>query len=190
MHQKIQSLFFILMLSLSVADVNAQGWCQDKPAIYSLGLGGSQVLFLPAQYYVLAGRGSLALSMNVAGEYRVHRLIGIGWQTGLDVFAAGYYLNRHDGLYYSSAVVGLPIGFKFNFHILEATHAEIKRNLDVYAGFNVGGGPAIYTGPGAGLYGFIYAGPQIGVRYWFDKIALFGELGWGATFANIGITFR
>lgn len=190
MNRNIQSLLFVLLLSLPFSNVKAQGWCQDKPAIYSLGLGGSQVLFLPTQYYGFGNPGSVALSLNIAGEYRVHRLIGIGWQTGLDLFAAGYYRNRADGLYYSSAVVGLPVGFKFNFHILEATHAEIKRNLDVYAGFNVGGGPAIYTGPGAGVYGFIYGGPQVGVRYWFDKVAVFGELGWGATFANIGVTFR
>ena len=158
--------------------------------MYSLGLGGTQVLFLPRQYYGFGNAGSVALSLNIAGEYKVHRLIGIGWQTGLDLFATGYYRNRQDGLYYSSVVVGVPIGFKFNFHILEATRAQIKDRLDVYAGINVGGGPAIFTGPGGGLYGFIYGGPQIGVRYWFDKVALFGELGWGATFANIGVTFR
>jgi len=32
--------------------------------------------------------------------------------------------------------------------------------------------------------------PQAGVRYWFDsRIAIFGELGWGATLFNFGVTF-
>ena len=186
----IKTLIFTLLLFAEVPKTTAQGWCQDRPAMYSLGLGGTQVLFLPTQYYGFGNAGSVALALNIAGEYRVHRLIGIGWQTGLDLFASGYYRNRLDGLYYSSVVVGIPIGFKANFHILEATRAQIKDRLDVYAGLNLGGGTAIYTGPGGGLFGFIYGGPQVGVRYWFDKVALFGELGWGATFANIGVTFR
>jgi hypothetical protein len=149
------------------------------------------VLFVPFQYYPAGRLGSVGLSLNIAGEYRVHRFIGIGWQTGLDLFTNGYYYNHAGEVYYAVApVIGIPIGFKFNFHILEATKVEIKNRLDVYAGFNFGGGPAIYVGSPTGIYGFIYGGPQVGVRYWFDKAAIFAELGWGATFANIGVTFR
>jgi len=68
----------------------------------------------------------------------------------------------------------------------------IKDRLDVYAGLNLGGGPAIYTAPApyATVYGFIHVGPQFGIRYWLNhSIAIFGEFGWGATFANVGFTF-
>jgi len=30
---------------------------------------------------------------------------------------------------------------------------------------------------------------RTGVRYWLNKVAIFGEIGWGATIANIGVTF-
>ena len=191
MNKPIRTLFLALLILISFSKINAQGWIQDRSSMYSLGLGGTQVLFQPVHYYGLGEVGSVGLALNIAGEYKVHRLIGIGWQTGLDLFTNGYYYDRNTGTYYNpGAVIGIPIGFKFNFHILEATRAQIKDRLDVYAGFNIGGGPAIYTGPQIGFYGFIYGGPQVGVRYWFDKIALFGELGWGSTFANIGVTFR
>ena len=186
------SLLWAILLFASTSKIEAQGWIQDKPAMYSLGLGGTQALFLPRSYYGIGNPGSVGLALNIAGEYKIHRLIGIGWQSGLNIFTNGYYYhNAADGYYAAAPVIGIPIGFKFNFHILEATRAQIKDRLDVYAGFNVGGGPAFYLGsPGLGVYGFIYGGPQVGVRYWFDKVALFGELGWGATFANIGVTFR
>jgi hypothetical protein len=190
MKNKILPFLLVLMALTSFTKVEAQGWIQDNNSMYSLGFGGTQVLFQPARYYSLGARGSVGLALNIAGEYKVHRLIGIGWQTGLNLFTSGYYYDHADGTYANAAVIGIPIGFKFNFHILEATQAPIKNRLDVYAGFNVGGGPAFYLGPTSGIYGFIYGGPQVGVRYWLDKIAVFGELGWGATFANIGITFR
>jgi hypothetical protein len=190
MKKSIRILFLILLVSASITKTQAQGWIQDNNSMYSLGFGGTQVLFQPARYYSLGQPGSVGLALNIAGEYKVHRLIGIGWQTGLNLFTSGYYYDRVNDVYASAAVIGIPIGFKFNFHILEATQAPIKNRLDVYAGFNVGGGPAFYLGPTSGLYGFIYGGPQVGVRYWLDKIAVFGELGWGATFANVGITFR
>ena len=139
MNSTIKTLFFAILLFAAAPKAGAQGWCQDRTSMYSLGLGGTQVLFLPTQYYGIGNAGSVAMALNISGEYKVHRLIGIGWQTGLDLFASGYYRNRADGLYYSSVVVGVPIGFKFNFHILEATQAQIKDRLDVYAGINVGG---------------------------------------------------
>ena len=193
MKKTLLTLFTGLLLFISFPSAHAQGWIQDRNSMYSLGVGGTQALFLPFQNYGLGDRGSLAASLNIAGEYKIQRFIGIGWQTGLDIFGNGYYYHLGpDGNYhyYSAAVVGVPIGVKLNFHILEAANAQIRDRLDLYAGINFGGGPAFYTGPGGGVYGFLYGGPQIGIRYWFDKVALFGELGWGATFANIGLTFR
>lgn len=180
----------ILLLVFMGTTVKAQGWIHDKKGMYSAGMGVTQVVFLPYQYYPLSHKGSAGLSLNIAGEYKVHRFIGLGWQTGINLFVYGRYYNKNDKFYYNSTVVGLPIGFKFNVHILEAANAKIKDKLDVYAGFNVGGGPSFHTDPnGGGVYGFIYGGPQVGIRYWFKKIAIFGEIGWGATVANIGVTF-
>lgn len=158
--------------------------------MYSVGMGGTQVIFLPYQPRPFTGRGSLGLTLNIAGEYKVHQIIGIGWQAGMNLFVNGRYYNKHDKFYYNSTVVGIPIGFKMNVHILEATKATIKDKLDVYAGFNIGAGPSFHNdGVERRVLPFIYAGPQAGVRYWFGNIAVFGEIGWGASIINAGITF-
>lgn len=185
-----KTLLTLMILTCLTATINAQGWIQDKKAMYSLGFGVTQVIFLPANYYPLSHRGTIGLSLNVSGEYKVHRVISLGWQTGVDMFANGRYYNKHDDFYYNSTIIGLPIGFKINFHFLEAANAKLKDKLDVYAGFNGGGGPAFYTYPHGGVHAFAYGGAQVGIRYWFEKIAIFGELGWGENIANFGITFR
>ncbi len=183
-------VILFLMLSFITHTTQAQGWIHDKKGMYSASVGVTQVIHLPYQYYPLNHLGSGGLSLNIAGEYRVHRFIGIGWQTGIQIYVYGRYYNKKEQLYYSSTTIGLPIGFKANVHILEAANARIKDRLDVYAGLNVGGGPAFHTGPASrSITGFIYGGPQVGVRYWFTKVAVFAELGWGATIANIGVTF-
>jgi len=179
-----------VLFGLFSTAAQAQGWIQDKKAMYSVGMGGTQVIFLPYQPRPFTGRGSLGLTLNIAGEYKVHQIIGIGWQAGMNLFVNGRYYNKHDKFYYNSTVVGIPIGFKMNVHILEATKATIKDKLDVYAGFNIGAGPSFHNdGVERRVLPFIYAGPQAGVRYWFGNIAVFGEIGWGASIINAGITF-
>ena len=189
--KKIYKYLLVAMCMATISStINAQGWIQDRRGMHSAGIGVTQVFFLPYQYYPLSDRSSAGIALNIAGEYKVHRLIGIGWQTGVDIFVFGRKYNKRDNLYYHSTAVGIPIGFKFNVHILEATRAKIKDKLDVYAGFNIGGGPSFHSNPEISIAGFIYGGPQVGVRYWFNsKIALFTEIGWGATIVNVGVTF-
>jgi len=178
----------LLILTANLAQ--AQGWMQNKKGIYSAGIGVAQAIFLPVYNYPGHGWSSQGVSFNISGEYKVHRVVGIGWQTGINIFSQGHYYDKNDDYYYTTASVGIPMGFKMNVHILEAANASIRNRLDVYAGFNVGGGPSFHGDPYGGVYSFFYVGPQAGVRYWFDKnVAIFGELGWGATFFNAGITF-
>ena len=184
--KKIQiTLATIICLFVCTANTYAQGWNQDRGGIYSIGVGGTNVIAIGNGYSHLSGAG---LSMNVSGEYRVARFVGLGFETGMDLFFNPYYYApRYQP---SNVQIGIPIGLKVNIHILEAARVAIADRLDVYAGLNLGGGPAFYTGgPGPNVYGFIEVGPQIGIRYWFNhNIAIFGEFGWGATFANIGVT--
>ena len=183
---KIISLSLLLSLTIACQIANAQGWNQDRSGIYSVGIGGTQALGFggPYSYPLVYGAG---FSMNFSGEYKVQRFIGVGFQTGIDVFAGPPY---HYKDYPSYAAIGIPIAVKVNVHILEAANVSVRDRLDVYAGLNLGGGPAFYASPGGGIYGFLQAGPQIGVRYWLNhSIAIFGEFGWGATFANVGFTF-
>jgi hypothetical protein len=173
---------------------NAQGWNQDRMGTYSVGIGGTSVIALGNGPSYITGPG---LSVNVSGEYRIQRFVGLGFETGLDVFPNYYYYYNGERNYYSSASIGIPLGLKVNIHILEAANVPIADRLDVYAGLNVGGGPMFFTGarpaplgPGPFVYGFIQAGPQFGVRYWIThRLGVFGEFGWGATFANVGLSF-
>lgn len=187
MKKIIYAAVFALAI-FTTTNIKAQdNWTHGKKGIYSVGLGASQVIFLGPNYYY--GRtGNIGLSLNVSGEYKVWDWIGAGFQTGLDFFWANYtyYGYRYRG---GRAAIAIPIGGKVNAHIMDAAGLDIADKLDVYAGINIGGGPSFSTYPGGGASGFIYAGPQVGARYWIGNIAIFGELGWGATIANVGVTF-
>ena len=185
---KVTSLTFLIMLSVILSE--AQGWNQNRKGIYSAGIGYAQGVFIPVYDYPGHGRYSHGVSFNISGEYKAHRVLGLGWQTGIDIFTHGYYYYKPDDDYYYATAIGIPMGFKLNVHILEAANAPIRNKLDVYAGFNVGGGPAFHRDPDRGANGFFYVGPQVGIRYWFDKkLGVFGEFGWGATAVNAGISF-
>lgn len=190
MKKQIKLALVTKFILIGISFTQAQGWTQGRKGVYSVGAGVAQGVFIPvpdpADYKI----SSQGVSFNISGEYSVHRVIGLGWQAGTNIFPEGRYYHRKDDIYYRSTTVGFPIGFKFNVHILEAANAGIRNTLDVYAGFNVGGGPAFHRDPYGGVYGFFYAGPQAGVRWWIDnRIALFGEMGWGATIVNFGISF-
>jgi hypothetical protein len=159
--------------------------------IYSVGLGGTQGI---AVYNGFSTTGDIGLSVNVSGEYKVWKFIGVGWQTGLDVLWAYGYGYGYYGYGYAgtggTAFIGIPIMAKCNVHIMDAAKVKIANKLDVYAGLTVGGGPLIPTYTGGAVAGIVHVGPQAGVHYWFnDNIAIFGEVGWGATFVNGGVTF-
>jgi len=164
-----------------------QGWNQGRMGIYSVGIGGTSVIAIGPGFAGVTGPG---LSINVSGEYRVQRFVGVGFETGLDFFLGRYYAYFPRPFPGPYPALGIPLGVKVNIHILEAANLPIARVLDLYAGLNLGAGPAIYLGPGSGAFGFIEVGPQIGIRYWINsRIGIFGEFGWGATFANIGFSF-
>jgi hypothetical protein len=178
------------LLIIYISSAGAQGWNQGRTGIYSAGIGSASAIFIPVYDYPGYGWSSRGISFNISREYAVHRVVGIGWLTGLNVFTPGRYYHENDDQYYSANSVGIPMGFKLNVHILEAANARIKDDLDVYAGFNVGGGPSFHNDPYGGVYPFFFAGPQVGIRYWFTpNIGIFTELGWGATAFNMGVSF-
>ncbi len=167
------------------------GWNQGRKGIYSFGIGGTQVIALDNGFSYITRPG---LSFNFSGEYRIHRFVGLGFQTGMNMWfypaIIRYYPDYYVVVRSARVAIGIPIAIKTNIHILEAANVAIADRLDVYAGLHLGGGPAFYTGPGDNIFGFIQVGPQAGVRYWANRrIAVFGEVGWGATFANVGLTF-
>ncbi|MBL0308205.1 MAG: hypothetical protein IPP77_00445 [Bacteroidetes bacterium] len=176
---------FILIILFLITDkpVSAQGWNQDRIGIYSVGVGGVMA-FTPgfnggygsSRYNVLTAPG---LSLNVSGDFKVHRFISVGFHTGLDFF-----------FYSDVASIGIPFVARGDVHILEAVNASVAVKLDVFAGVTIGGGPAFPLVSGGGVFGFLVAGPHAGVRYWVKpNFGVFAEAGWGATFLNGGVTF-
>lgn len=182
-------LLVVLMVGVGKTS-SAQDWYKAKKVgIYSVGLGGTQGIVVGngGYYGTASSLSSLGLSINVSGEYRVHDYIGVGFESGINFLIArgGYYYSGYTSL-------EIPFIAKANFHILEVTSVSIKDRLDVYAGLSFGGGPAFGLGSasGSGVVGVIHVGPQVGARYWInDRIGVFSEFGWGATFVNGGITF-
>jgi hypothetical protein len=187
--RSIGSLLVVIILVFSTQSLFAQNWLQGKRGIYSIGIGASQGFGLYNGYRGVTYSG---LSVNASGEYKVHNYVGLGWQTGLNS-----YFTPYNNRYGAVRTLEIPIAIRANFHILEVTKARVKDRLDVYAGMTLGGGPAFYTGPNASdipsgdrVYGILHFGPQFGVRFWpVKKVAIFGELGWGVTFANVGVSF-
>ena len=168
-------------------------WYQGRSAgIYSIGIGGTDAIGIGSNAFgTYSGISAPGMSINVSGEYKVYKFIGLGWQTGVDLLFNRYYYYFGGGG--TNVTVGIPFIAKCNVHILDAVGGvSIADKLDVYAGLNFGGGPSFATGNGSGgaVSGFIQVGPTVGVRYWVvPKVAVFGEFGFGATFANAGVTF-
>ncbi|MBP9152373.1 MAG: hypothetical protein KBF73_08835, partial [Flavobacteriales bacterium] len=44
------TVLIIAFFGLFSATVQAQGWIRDKKAMYSVGMGATQVIFLPSRY--------------------------------------------------------------------------------------------------------------------------------------------
>jgi len=188
--KKLRVIIFTLSALLILNSARSQGWTQYNNAIYSVGIGGTDVIGLNTAYPAFYGGGT---SINFSGEYKVQRFVGIGFETGLDVLSGPRYYRNDLPPYPAYTALGIPAGFKVNFHILDAANSPRAGRGDIYIGLNVGGGLAFYTSAppaGGNMFGFLFGGPQFGGRYWFNQnIGLFGEIGWGATFANVGLTF-
>ena len=186
------ALTAIFSLAFTTNNYAQDEWTHGKSGLYSIGIGGTDAIGVGGNNgYTYSAISGVGLSINASGEYKVYKFIGVGWQTGLN-FGFPYVGFGGHGV-----VIGIPFIAKANVHILDAIGGiSIADKLDVYGGLNFGGGPAFYTyNDGFGnkynsVGGFIQVGPTVGARYWVsEKVAVFGEFGWGATFANVGVTF-
>jgi hypothetical protein len=179
--------------------------------ILSLGLGGSNMFHIPTgynAYYANSYFSPLTGELTLQGEFAVHKYVGVGFSAGVGGraggagFAPGYGVVYYTG-YYSE--FNLPIAVIANFHFYQLIADKISNGsklhadkLDIYAGLNLGTGFAFHPGyvDAAGVRhtaidALAYGGVQAGARYFFtSKIAVFGEVGWGKTWINAGITFK
>lgn len=189
-----KSILSILTIVAFAFGTQAQAFEMGKKYI-SIGVGG-------ASYFNIAPNGSsyytgfsspVTFQFSVQGEFPVHKYVGLGFYTGIGAGAGG-------GLGWvgvGTPQMNIPVGFLTNFHfyqlISDKTGKDIKADkLDVYAGLSIGTGVGLFF-PGGGVEPSVLAwgGPHVGVRYFFtDKLGVNGEIGYGKTFVNAGLTFK
>jgi len=186
----------------------AQAFEMGKKYI-SIGVGGA------SYFNILTRSGAtgvtyapISFQFSVQGEFPVHKYVGVGFYTGIGAgngtggglglgtrYGHGYGYGRGYG--YGTAQMNIPIGFLTNFHfyqlIADKTGKDIKADkLDVYAGLSIGSGVGLFF-PSGSVEPTVLAwgGPHVGVRYFFtDKLGVNGEIGYGKTFVNAGLTFK
>ena len=89
----------------------------------------------------------------------------------------------------------MPVGIIANFHFYQLIEDKTSKDihgdkLDVYAGLNAGSGIGYAPTPRK-VAALFFAGPQVGVRYYIKPtIAVGGEVGYGKSFVNGGVTFK
>lgn len=127
--------------------------------------------------------------MGVQGEFGVHDYVGVGFVAGFGGRAGGYWG--------ASGVLDIPVGVLANCHFYQIIADKTGKNihadkLDIYAGLNVGSGLGVVFGGGTSeAAALVFFGPQVGIRYFFvPNIAVNGEVGYGKSIVQAGITFK
>ena len=127
-------------------------------------------------------------TLAVQAEFGVHDYVGVGLVTGLGGRA---YVGGGGGVLY------VPIGVIANFHFLQLIADKkgvaVADKLDVYAGLNFGTGLGVNRtkGVGSDVSGIIFAGPQFGVKYFFNsKVGVYGEVGYGKSVFEAGVSIK
>lgn len=163
----------------------------------SIGLGLSSYIgqFGKGGYYgYYGGRGFYGAgfwysgTLSVQAEFGVHDYVGVGLVTGLGGRA---YVGGGGGVLY------VPVGVIANFHFLQLIADKkgvaVADKLDVYAGLNFGTGIGVnrVKGVGSDVTGIIFAGPQVGVKYFFNsKIGVYSEVGYGKSVFEAGVSIK
>lgn len=183
------------LLAFFANSANAQAW-QKSTKVLALGVGGSYFWHignyyrttLGVRYYYGYGWG-LTGQLNFQGEFGIHKYVGIGFTTGVG--------GRAGWIYTSTGEVNWPAGVIANFHFYQLIADKTGKNihadkLDIYAGVNVGSGIAAVFFPGeTQILPIFFAGPQVGVRYYFSKrVGVNGEVGFGKSWVNAGLVFK
>lgn len=209
--KKYLCAFLIVLVSVNLSFSQA---FDANTKILSLGLGGSNMFHIPAGYnnpYASSFFTPITGEITLQGEFAVHKYVGVGFSAGFGGRAGsgGYayvpgvgYTGYYNG-YYSE--FNMPIAAVANFHFYQLIADKVSNGdklhadkLDIYGGINLGTGFALHPGY-TDAYGvkhtaidaLAYGGIQAGARYYFTpKIAVFGEVGWGKTWINTGVTFK
>ena len=205
---KMKKLLTVLTILLSLTAgvrVNAQAFDNSTKQITAF-IGGADLFHIPVGYNFNSFIYPTTFEAGAEGEFAVHKYIGVGFVAELggrgnksiySGYLGGYYYNT----FYSE--FNLAVGGVANFHFYQliADNASggssmLADKIDVYAGLNIGTGFAIHPAENAGPANTVgdvlfFVGPQVGMHYFFTPtIGINGELGWGKTWARVGVTFK
>lgn len=190
----------LLMLTANV-ELHAQAW-DKKSKVLSIGLGGANFFYFGTNKYVAYYVGNVPVYRNYSygstltgqftfqGEFAVHDYVGVGFTTGIG--------GRPGWVYSSRGILNFPIGAVANFHFYQLIQDKTGKSihadkLDIYGGVNIGSGLGVvfFKDADAAVMPIIFGGPQVGIRYYFTpNVAVNGEIGYGKTWINAGLSFK
>ncbi len=209
--KKLFSVFAIAALTFISIESRAQAFGTGT-TLLTLAIGPGEMIHFPVgNNNPLANNALTGYNFNRAvitgqfsfqGEFAVHKYVGVGFVIGVGGRAQGGagLGGLYDYGYFKE--VNVPIGVLANFHFFQLIADKKKSGknihadkLDVYAGITAGSGVAIHPYKHDGGVNFndalFYFGPHAGVNYYFaQNIAVHGEVGWGVTLIQAGITFK
>jgi hypothetical protein len=208
--KKSLSLLLIIIASINLSFSQA---FDANTKILSLGIGGSSMYHIPVGYnYYNSAFAPITGELTLQGEFAVYKYVGVGFSAGIggragsgSLFVPGYIYGPGVYAYGWYPEFNMPIAVIANFHFYQLIADKVSNGaklhadkLDIYAGLNLGSGFAIHPGIADAngvrhtyVDALAYGGIQAGARYYFlPKMAAFGEVGWGKTWINAGLTFK
>ncbi len=135
-------------------------------------------------YYYAGG-----VPLLVSGEWAVNDVITVGPYFGYTSYSYNY------GAGYRFKYTFLDIGARGSYHFSELFEIRDEK-VDIYGGLSLGVLVSSYSGEGFAGYsdpysGGVRVGLHIGARYFFtEKVAGYGELGYGVAPLALGVTFK
>lgn len=185
-------LLFIGLATLSFG--YSQAFSKGTKSL-TLYFGGANMLHIPTNYSYYSGvfgRGffsPITGQMGVEMEFGVHKYVGVGFNVGVGGRANSYVFSNE---------LNVPVGAFANFHWWQLLDDKVGKDmksdkLDLYAGVDLGSGVALHFDGNGNTYtdALVFAGPHLGIKYYpIERLGIGGELGYGKTFANFGLTFK
>ncbi len=197
----MKKLLLAIFVTASIA-TQAQAFKQGQVNI-NLGLGVGNT-------FIYTGATNILPLINLSGEYGITDDIGLGLFLGYSgatqTYNYGYnksggYYTYQDRYRWNFFIVGVRSAYHFN-NLLKLSDTKLGDKVDIYAGLMLGYNIATYsytsTDPGhpansysSSRYGGIAWNVFGGARFMFtEKVGVFGELGYGVSVFNGGLTFK
>ena len=178
-------LLAIVLISITTSNIQAQAFDKSTKLI-TVALGPGEMIHFAGANGNGYNTQFVTGQISCQGEFAVHKYVGVGFVVGLGGRAANLVWP---------AEVNVPIGVLANFHffqlIADNQGLELGDKLDVYGGITAGSGAFILPNFNNYAGALFYFGPHAGVNYYFaNNIAVHGEVGWGVTVFQAGITFK